>query len=317
MAKIQIGISACLLGHEVRYNGGHKRSAFCSQELSQHFEFIPYCPEVAAGLGIPRKPIRLVARNAAIEAEESNNPDQVVTHLLKEAGDHFIAEHSHRMSGYIFMNKSPSCGIDRVKVYHPNGHPDGTNRGVFSNQVIEHLPHLPVEEAGRLNDPLLREQFITQVMQYHDWKTEIEPHLSKSGLIAFHTKQKYLLLSHSPKHYQDLGHLIADLRQDDLSSIATKYITLFMQALRIPATRKKHTNVLMHIQGYLKDVMTVGESQELTQLIGHYHQGIVPLIVPLTLIKHYIKQRGGISEFIKLQTYLQPHPFELGLRNRL
>ncbi|UZE11053.1 YbgA family protein [Pseudomonas sp. B21-053] len=314
-AKPKIAISACLMGAEVRFNGGHKESRLCSRTLTDYFDFVPVCPEVAIGLGIPREPIRLVGDVEHPEAVGTVNREINVTQPLAEYGQKMAAELDD-ICGYIFMQKSPSCGLLRVKVYHANGAPvDGGGRGIYAQAFCERHPDLPVEEDGRLNDPVLRENFLTRVFAYSAWQQLLQEGLSRRGLIDFHSRYKYLLMAHNPVQYKTLGNLLGNMGQTDPKELGPRYFSELMEALKKCATRRTHTNVLQHISGYLKQAITAEDKQEMQRVIGQYRHGIVPLVVPLTLLKHYFRQHP--DPYIAQQVYLQPHPENLSLRNAI
>lgn len=316
MYKIQVGISACLLGQQVRFDGGHKRSSFCEQDLGAHFDYHPVCPEMAIGLGSPRAAIRLVRRQGEIRAEASNGSFDVTEQLIA------FSEQKVRqlgfISGYILCAKSPSCGMERVRVYA--GTEDGGNSGgsakegvgLFARALMAANPLLPVEEDGRLCDPLLRENFVLRVFAYHDWQQLCARGLTAAALMAFHSRYKYLVLSHATTHYRALGRLLAQVGKANLNEVAQRYIQGLMTALRVLATRRNHTNVLMHLQGYFKRVLTPAQKQELTDTIDKYRTGILPLLVPLTLIRHYLREYP--NPYLAGQVYLNPHPDTLKLR---
>ena len=313
--KPKIAISACLMGAEVRFNGGHKESRLCSRTLTDYFEFVPVCPEVAIGLGIPREPIRLVSNGEHPEAVGTVNPQINVTRPLAEYGQK-MAEELDDICGYIFMQKSPSCGLDRVKVYHPNGSAvDGGGRGIYAQAFCARHPDLPVEEDGRLNDPVLRENFLTRVFAYSAWQQLVQEGLTRRGLTDFHSRYKYLLMAHNPVQYKTLGNLLGNMGQTDPQELGPRYFSELMAALKKCATRSTHTNVLQHISGYLKRAISPEDKQEMQHVIGQYRHGIVPLVVPLTLLKHFFRQHP--DPYIAQQVYLQPHPENLSLRNAI
>lgn len=314
--KPKIGISACLLGENVRFNGGHKQSQLCCEVLAAYFDFVPLCPEVAIGLGIPRETIRLVGDAASPQAVGSVHRELNVTAPLGEYGEKMAAEHSD-LCGYIFMQKSPSCGLERVKVYRENGAPvDGGGRGIYAQAFCARHPNLPVEEDGRLNDPVLRENFLTRVFVYASWQQLLGEGLSRHRLQAFHARYKYLLMAHSPAHYKSLGNLLGGMAKgEDLDALGSGYFSALMSGLKKCATRGTHTNVLQHISGYLKQAISADDKQEMQTVIGQYRQGIVPLVVPLTLLKHHFRLHP--DRYIAQQAYLQPHPENLSLRNAI
>ncbi|KZZ46257.1 MAG: DUF523 and DUF1722 domain-containing protein [Saccharospirillaceae bacterium] len=316
--KIPIGISACLMGQKVRFDGGHKRSRFCTDVLAEYFDYVPLCPEVAIGMGTPRQPIRLVGESkdtTNVFARGTRDTELDVSDQLRAYGQEQGEQHKN-LCGYIFMQKSPSCGLFGVKRYLDNGMPEGTARGLYAEEFCKKQPLLPVEEAGRLNDPGLRENFLVRVFAYHDWQQFLASDFSAKDLIGFHARYKYLVMAHSQQYYKSLGHLLSDLSKAKLHTIAEEYFKQLMAALAKPASRKMNTNTLMHLQGYLKNCLSSGDKQELTDLIQHYHQGIVPLIVPLTLLKHHLSHQQQ-QHYANMQVYLNPYPYQLGLRNAI
>ncbi|MES2821067.1 MAG: DUF523 and DUF1722 domain-containing protein [Pseudomonadota bacterium] len=314
-SKPRLGISACLLGSEVRYNGGHKESRLCSRALNEHFDFVPVCPEVAIGLGIPREPIRLVGDPAAPRAVGTVQRERDVTAPLAEYGAR-MADELKGICGYIFMQQSPSCGLERVKVYQDNGMPiTGGGRGIFAAAFCARHPDLPVEEDGRLNDPILRENFISRVFVYAEWQDLLQAGLSRHTLIAFHARHKYLLMASNPLQYKSLGQMLGTMGQQELQPLAARYFSELMAALKKCATRRTHSNVLQHLSGYLKQALSADEKVEVSQLIHQYRKGIVPLVVPMTLLKHHFRQHP--DDYVSQQVYLQPHPENLSLRNAL
>ena len=313
--KIKVGISSCLLGNEVRFDGGHKHSRLCTDSLSRYFEFVPECPEVASGMSIPRKPIRLIGDIQApkVVAVHDNNLDY--TDQLKTFSEH-KAQQLDELCGYVFMQKSPSCGVFRVKVYQEGGYPAAEpGRGVYAKAVMEAKPLLPVEESGRLEDAVLRESFITRVYAYHNWQQLKKQGLSYQSILEFHASYKYCLMARTPTHYVELGRLLADAGKHDIDDLAERYFSLLMENLSVLATRKTHTNVLMHLQGYLKKVLSAKEKQELGNIIEQYRTHQVPLIVPITLLKHHFNNHP--DPYIEKQAYLQPYPDDLSLRNAI
>ena len=313
-SPIRIGISSCLLGQSVRYDSGHKRDAYINDVLGKHFEFLPYCPEVAIGMGIPRPPIRLTGDPSNPRAVGVKVDDLDVTEKLIDYATSVVAD-LPPISGYIFKRGSPSCGMERVKVYTDKGMPNASSSGLYAGVLMRSLPLLPVEEEGRLNDPVLRESFIERVYVYDRWQRLCEKPLTPARLIDFHTRHKFLLLSHSELHYRRLGRLVANAGTRDMQELAAEYIESLMEGLKRKATRRRHSNVLQHIMGYLKRSIDGGDKAELNRVIDEYRQGTVPLVVPLKLIEHHFRRHP--DDYIALQVYLNPHPAELGLRNHL
>ncbi|MBV6750045.1 DUF523 and DUF1722 domain-containing protein [Pseudomonas chlororaphis] len=312
--KPRIAVSACLMGIEVRYNGGHKESRLCTRTLSQYFDFITLCPEAAIGLGTPREPIRLVGDARQPRAVGSVRAETDVTQALADYGKQMAGELTD-ICGYIFMQKSPSCGLERVKVYQEGGRPAEDGRGIYAQAFCALHPDLPVEEDGRLNDAVLRENFLTRVFAYAAWQELRQAGLTRRGLTEFHARYKYLLMAHNPLQYKVLGHLLGSMGKADAETVGPRYFSQLMAALKKCATRHTHANVLQHLSGYLKQTLSADDKQEMLQLIDQYHQGIVPLVVPLTLLKHHFRQHP--DPYIARQVYLQPHPENLSLRNAI
>ena len=313
--KIKVGISSCLLGDEVRYNGGHKHSSLCTRDLSAYFEFMSVCPEVSIGLGVPRKPIRLVGNPDDPDIVGVDNPEHNVTQDMKDFSREKVKDLAD-LSGYIFIKGSPSCGLFRVKVYNDKGFPqEEMGRGVYARAVTDTYPLLPVEESGRLVDAVLRENFITWVFAYDNFKALKKTGLSAKKLIDFHSSYKYTLMAHDPQSYSGLGRMLADIGKQDLDSLAEKYFIALMASLEKKANRKSNTNVLMHLQGYLKNDLGPREKESLGKFIDQYRKGIVPLIVPVTLLRNYFHSYP--NDYIARQSFLQPYPDDLSLRNQI
>lgn len=315
MKKIKVGISACLLGQAVRFNGSHKNSVFCSEILSEWFEFVPICPEVEIGMGIPREPIRLVNENNQIRVKNVTDQSKDYTDELHALADKRAPE-LHDLCGYIFMQKSPSCGVFRVKVYNQNGIPE-TNpaMGAFAYQLKQHYPLLPMEEAGRINDIRLRENFIIRVFANHDWRETVLANPLPKNLVAFHTRYKFLLQAHSELHYRKLGKLVADAGIKPIDDILNQYFSLFTECLSQVAKINNHVNVLLHMLGFLKTKLPGNVKLSIISLIKRYKEQKVHLIVPITMLKHYVEIYQ--IEYLMQQKYLSPYPYELGLRNNL
>ena len=314
--KPKIAISSCLVGHEVRFDGGHKQFRYATESLATYFDFIPLCPEVAIGLGIPRPTIRLMKRENDI-TEAVSNADRSLryTEALSAYGRE-TAPSLHGVSGYILKKDSPSCGMTRVKVYQDNdGPPDRTGVGIYAKEIIEAHPNLPIEEEGRLNDTRLRENFLERVFLYHRWLRSMEGGVDSNALVKFHTVQKFAVLAHDEPAYRELGRIVAGVTTSDIEARCRDYISLLMGAMKVLTTPKKHANVLMHIMGFFKKSLTSGDKKELLRLIDAHREGLVPVIVPITLINYFRKRHP--NAYVDGQTYLEPHPPELMLRNML
>src|SRR5512147_1284370 len=314
-APLRLGISRCLLGDEVRFDGGHKRDNFLTDVFGCYVEWVPVCPEVEAGLGTPREAMRLVGN--------SQHPRLVTiksgidhTNALETITKKRIEELSELdLSGYVFKKDSPSCGVDRVRIYNEHGMPSHSGIGLFARGFLEQFPLIPVEEEGRLCDAPLRENFIERVFCYRRYQDLLRSGVTRQSVMRFHTIHKYLLLAHSQQHYELLGRLVGRAEQYRQKELAVRYGELFMKALAVKATVRKHVNVLQHILGYFKERLKSQEKVELLGVIDDYHRGLTPLIVPLTLIKHYVQLFN--VDYILDQVYLNPHPKELMLRNHV
>jgi len=308
--ELKIGISACLIGEKVRFDASNKPSTFCINELGQHVTYKSFCPEVAIGLPIPRPTIRQIKQDDIIQVSRPDGSGDV-TSALKVYGQK-VAKLTNDLSGYVFCAKSPSCGMERVKVYSPEGNAlvsDGI--GVFAKEIMDANPLLPCEENGRLNDPLIRENFVARIFAYKHWQNLVASDLTKHKLMTFHSQYKYTVMSHDLIAYKELGQLLAQPGMP-LEKMAELYISGLMAALKIKATRKKHANTLSHIQGYFSKHLKKNERKELCEQIDAYREGLIPLIAPLTLIKHYLLQYP--KDYLAKQSYLSPYPDALKLR---
>ena len=314
-ASLRLGISRCLLGDEVRFDGGHKRDSFLTDVFGRYVEWVSVCPEVEAGLGTPREAMRLVGdpQNHRLVTIKSGTDH---TRALETLTTNRIAQLMELdLSGYVFKKGSPSCGIERVRIYNEQGMPNRNGVGLFARAFIAQFPLIPVEEEGRLCEPTLRENFIERVFCYRRWQDLVQNGVTRQALVQFHTIHKYLLLAHSPQQYEVLGRLVGQAHQHRPEDLIHRYGELFMKALAVKSTVRKHVNVLQHILGYFKERLGAREKAELLVVIGDYHQGLTPLIVPLTLIKHYVQTYE--IDYIRDQVYLNPHPKELMLRNHV
>ena len=317
MEKIRLGISACLLGEPVRFDGGHQLDRFITDTLGKYVEFFPVCPEVECGLGVPREAMRLVGDPEAPRLMTVRTKVDLTHRMLTWAQKRVGELEQENLCGFIFKSKSPSSGMARVKVYTEpvRGSPVTRGVGLFARIFMEHFPLLPVEEEGRLHDPVLRENFIARLFVLQRWREFLAPGPNLRDLVAFHTRHKLLILAHSPNHYRELGRLVARAKELPLPELCRRYQSRLMEALRLKATPKKNTNVLSHLMGYFKKDLTPDEKQELREVIDSYHQGYVPLVVPTTLINHYVRKYH--QPYLQEQFYLHPHPVELQLRNHV
>jgi uncharacterized protein YbgA (DUF1722 family)/uncharacterized protein YbbK (DUF523 family) len=311
---IKIGVSSCLLGKEVRYNGGHSHDQYVTGTLGQHFTFVDVCPEVEAGFGIPRETLRLVGDPDAPRLMTTKTKKDFTDQMQNWAKGRVTELEKEDLCGFIFKKGSPSSGMERVRVYSDSGMPSNRGSGMFARAFMDHFPLIPTEEDGRLNDSTLRENFIERIFALRRWRLMAAERKSLGNLVAFHTAHKLQIMSHSVKHYREMGRLVAQGKELDIQSLYDQYEAFYMQALSMKATVKKNVNVLQHMAGYFKKQLSKDEKHELQEVIEQYHQSFTPLIVPVTLFNHYIRKYD--QEYLKNQYYLNPHPIELKLRNR-
>jgi uncharacterized protein YbgA (DUF1722 family)/uncharacterized protein YbbK (DUF523 family) len=302
-----------LLGQEVRFDGGHKRDTFITGTLSRYFDFVPVCPEMAIGLGIPREPIQLVGAPQGIRVVGTRNPELDVTERLRTYG-RSMATRLGDLCGYIFKARSPSCGMERVKLRPAHGGmPSLRGVGQYAQAFMEAAPLVPVEEEGRLNDPVLRENFLERVFVYRSWRRLADEGVSARGLVEFHTRHKFVILAHGVAAYQELGRLVAGTDRRRAGPAGREYAPRLMQVLKKPATRRGHANVLHHLQGHLKRHLDAEDKVELRDVIENYRSGRLPLVVPITLLRHHFRRHP--DPYVEQQVYLNPYPAELMLRN--
>lgn len=313
--EIRVGVSACLLGQEVRYDGGHKRDSYVADTLARYFHFVPVCPELDIGLGVPRETLRLVRDGKEVRMLAPASGIDHTTRMRDYARRRVRQLEELGLSGYILKKNSPSCGMTRVRTYTTGGMPAPSDRGLFAAALMTSMPLLPVEEEGRLNDPGLRENFIVRVFAFHRLASLFDGRWRVGDLVAFHASEKLLLMAHDPERQRTLGRVVASAKATDRRDTRAAYAEGFMQALARPAGTKRHTNVLQHMLGYLRDHLDQAERAQILESIEEYRLGFVPLVVPLTLVRHYVKLlKVG---YLESQTYLSPHPKELALRNHV
>lgn len=318
--KPVLGISECLTGSEVRFNGGHKRSRYCTETLSEYFEFKALCPEVGIGMSVPRPPIRMVANDGAKKPEQVTDIRVIATDAPDEDYAQSLRHYAHGaipqlqgISGYIFMQKSPSCGVNSSKVYGDKGYPLFSGAGAFADEFMKLMPLVPVIEAGQLNDAGLRENFMTRVFAYHEWLTQVEANLTVKSLLEFHRRHKLQIRIHKEKSMRELGRLLANLKEADLNVVAGEYISIFMDALKQPVRRPQQANLLYRIQKHIKRCLSKEEKAEVMGLIEQYRQGIIPLIVPMTLLKFFVNKYKADTNIAAME----PYPSNLGLQNHI
>jgi uncharacterized protein YbgA (DUF1722 family)/uncharacterized protein YbbK (DUF523 family) len=310
----RIGVSTCLLGEEVRFDGGHKRDPFLVETFGRHVEWVPVCPEVEAGLGVPRESMHLRRGADGVRLVTTKSGVDHTERMQRHAVRRVAALGAAGLSGYVLKKNSPSCGMERVKVYGESG-PVGRGRGLFAEALIHAFPHLPVEEEGRLSDPRLRENFVERVFAYRRLTSLFRGRWTIGDVVAFHTTHKLQLLAHSPRLYAELGRLVAGAKAMGRAALKTAYDTQFMSALEVMATPRRHVNVLQHVVGYFSDRLDRAARGEMVEVVDDYGRGLLPLVVPLTMVRHYVR-RFAIG-YLQAQTYLDPHPKELMLRNHV
>jgi len=313
--RIRLGVSTCLLGENGRFDGGHKHDRFLTDTLGQYVEFVPVCPEVECGLGVPRESMRLVG--------DVDSPHLVTVRTRVDHTDRMLTWANKRVKelekedlcGFIFKSDSPSSGMERVKVYNETGMPEKKGVGMFARVFMNHFSLIPVEEEGRLHDPKLRENFIERIFTLKRWREFRSGKAGLGGLVDFHTRNKLLVLAHSEKHNRAMGKLVAAGKTVPVQSLYSQYEASLMEALSLKTTAKKNSNVLYHLMGYFKNELSADEKQELMEIFDQYRAGYIPLIVPVTLINHYVRKYQ--EPYLAKQTYLNPHPVDLQLRNHV
>jgi len=313
--RIRMGVSACLLGQQVRYDGGHKHDRYITDILGEYLEFVPVCPEVEAGFPIPRETFRLVGDPESPRLVTTRSNVDHTERMLAWAEKRVAELEKENLCGFIFKSDSPNSGLSRVKVYNAKGMAEKKGVGLFARAFTQHFPLLPVEEEGRLNDAKLRETFIEQIFTLKRWRETMAGGRSMKNLVDFHTRHKLLLLAHSPVHAKRMGKLVAEGKQMPIGEATTHYEGLLIETLRLKTTVKKNMNVLEHILGYFKAQLSADEKQEMLEIFDRYRREFVPLIVPVTLLNHYVRKFD--QPYLKQQVYLNPHPIALKLRNHV
>jgi uncharacterized protein YbgA (DUF1722 family)/uncharacterized protein YbbK (DUF523 family) len=313
--RVRLGISSCLLGDPVRWNAGHKLDRFLANTLGQFVDYVPVCPEVEAGFGVPRESMRLVGDPEKPRLITFKSKTDQTDQMLRWARKRVKELEKEDLHGFIFKSDSPSSGMIRVKVYTEKGMPVKKGVGMFAREFMAHFPLIPAEDDGRLHDPHIRENFVERIFALRRWRQTVENGKNMGNLVDFHTRNKLLILSHSPKHYKVMGKLVAEGKPMPLKELYAQYETTLMEALALKASPKKHLNVLQHLMGYFKKQLSKDEKQELLDVFDRYRREFVPLVVPLTLINHFVRKYD--QPYLKLQTYLNPHPVELKLRTHV
>ncbi|NOT28723.1 MAG: DUF1722 domain-containing protein [Acidobacteria bacterium] len=313
--RIRLGISACLLGQPVRFDGGHKRDPFLVESLGPFVEWVPVCPEVESGMDAPRESMRLVQEGREIRLRTNRTGEDKTDTLLSYATRRVGTLADDDLCGFVLKKDSPTCGLERVKVYGTGDVATRSGRGLFADAIATRFPLLPLEEEGRLNDPRLRENFVERIFAYRRLRALFAPRWTMGDVVVFHTAHKLTLMAHTPQAYQRLGRLVGLGKSTPRREFQERYSSEFMTALATMATPRRHTNVLQHMLGYFKKSLDQESRAELLALIQEYAAGRVPLVVPLTLFGHHIRRCG--VPYLADQVYMRPHPVELMLRNHV
>jgi uncharacterized protein YbgA (DUF1722 family)/uncharacterized protein YbbK (DUF523 family) len=315
-SRVRIGISSCLLGEKVRFDGGHKKDEFLTSHFGRFVEWVPVCPEFEIGLGVPRESLRLVDQGKGVQLIAPRSGADHTEAMRRWARERAGIIADQRLCGFVFKRSSPSCGLERVKVYRGSGLLRRNGRGIFAESLCQRLPHLPVEEEGRLNDPRLRENFVSQVFSFKRWMDLGKEGLTRGRIMEFHARHKFLLMAHSQDGLRLLGNRLGRAgKSTPAKELAETYFDGFCEVMRHAPTRRNHTNVLHHLAGYFSDRLESADRAELAEVIDRYRRELLPLIVPITLIRHYVRKFG--VEYLADQVYLDPHPDELNLLNHL
>lgn len=314
-SRIRLGVSTCLLGEQVRYDRGHKLDRYVTDTLGRYMDFVPVCPEMECGLGVPRESMRLVGDPESPRLITTRTKRDMTDRMLKWTRKRVHELEKEDLCGFVFKSDSPSSGMVRVRVYSDKGMPARKGVGLFAGAFMERFPLIPVEDDGRLHDPHIRENFIERVFAFKRWKDLASGRKSRGDIVRFHTDHKLLIMAHSQKHLRAMGKLVAEAKHLPLGDLYVQYQTLLMDALRTKATAKKNCNVLEHMLGYFKKQLSTDEKGELLEVIEQYRRGYVPLIVPITLVNHYVRKYR--QPYLASQYYLSPHPVELALRNHV
>jgi len=312
---MKIGVSSCLLGTNCRYDGAGSKDTFVVNELSKYFELVPFCPE-AIVFGTPRESIRLVEIDDQVRVI-SNKEQKDVTEELKNISKTLaLKAFEDNLCGFVFKAKSPSCGIERVKLYQNNSNMcEKKAIGIFAKEITDKQPFLPIEEDGRLNDPWLKENFLMQIFAYKEYKLFLDNNPSFKDLVAFHTSYKYLIYAKSQESYKKLGGIVANHEKRDIADVLSDYTPAFLEAIGKKGNINKTYNVLLHIFGYFKKQINSEEKEHILTACQEYKDGIIPLIAVIKLLNLYVKRFD--DSYLKTQKFLNPYPKELALRSDL
>jgi uncharacterized protein YbgA (DUF1722 family)/uncharacterized protein YbbK (DUF523 family) len=313
---LRLGISSCLIGEKVRFNGGHVRDAILEDTLGRYVDWVPICPEVEIGMGIPRETIRLTGHQNEPQLIAPKSQTNHTTNMKQWTQSYLKQLSTSNLDGYVLKKDSPSCGLFRVRIYDTDTTYSRNGTGLFARELTTTFPLLPVEEEGRLHDPKLRENFIERLFAYSEWRQLTTDNPTIPNLIAFHTAHKSTLMAHQPRNQTALGRIVAQVKPQTLQATLEEYSSLFMETMTFIATTKQHTNVLQHLIGFLKTYLPSEDKFELLDLIEQYRNKQIPLIVPVTLLQHHLR-KYSVPDWVKTQTYLNPYPRELSLRNHV
>lgn len=314
-APVRVGISACLIGEQVRWDGGHRRESFLADVLGRYVEWVPVCPEVEVGMGVPREPVRLVESSGSLRMVGVGSGIDWTQPMRRWAERRVRELAKMELCGFVLKKDSPSCGMERVRIYGAGGELRGQGRGLFAEALLRHQALLPVEEEGRLNDAAIRENFIERVFAFRRLRSLFSGRWTVGRLVDFQARHKLQIMAHSPEACRRLGRIVAEAKHLPRKEVRERYETEFMSALKVRATTRRHANVLQHCLGYFRGILTPPARAELAGVVEDYRKGLVPLIVPITMIRHYARLLG--IEYLRDQVYLEPHPKELMLRNRV
>ena len=311
--KPRLGISTCLLGQNVRYDGGHTHDRFLTDTFGSFVEWVPVCPEVECGLPVPREPMHLEGDPEDPRLMTIRTHVDMTKRMKRWARKRLKELEGEDLVGYVFKSKSPSSGMERVKVFDENGVPRKIGVGIFARAFMQHFPLLPAEDEGRLHDPLIRENFIERIFCLRRYRDAVSGRRTRSALVGFHSTHKLEIMAHSPKILREMGKLVAHAKEHDTAELFETYEHLLLEALRLGATPGKNANVIQHAMGYFKKDLSGDEKQEMLEIIDRYREGHFPLVVPVTLLSHYVRKYA--PSYLTEQSYLNPHPVELKLRN--
>ena len=313
--SMRVGVSSCLLGNEVRFDAGHKKDRYLTDILDEYVEWVVVCPEVESGMSTPRPAMRLIEDGQAVRMVEIKSQEDHTAQMQRFSQARVRKLRDLNLCGYILKKNSPSCGMTRVKIWKDKGMPRKDGQGLYASALMNAYPNLPVEEEGRLHDAPLRENFIERIFAYRRLHDLFRPRWTVGQVMKFHTAHKIQLMAHSTVAYRALGQLVAAAKETPRAQFREAYEDGFMKGLSQLASRGRNTNALQHAAGYVKKKLDSASRTELAELIHDYRNGLVPLVVPLSLLRHHIRVHE--IDYLAGQTFLEPHPKELMLRNHV